>query len=151
MSRGQLAVLAVWLWLLSPSESAAPADDTQTIVLPIPVVPASKNEGASVGTMVPIIRTDAAGQVQDIIMPMLLYNDDLFGVKVGMNYYKYWPNERLLKLTATYGTKIERRLRLDYLDRNFGGGRYVLDINLEMDRTGSERFFRIHTRQSPSR
>lgn len=141
MSRGQLAVLAVWLWLLSPSESAAPADDTQTIVLPIPVVPASKNEGASVGTMVPIIRTDAAGQVQDIIMPMLLYNDDLFGVKVGMNYYKYWPNERLLKLTATYGTKIERRLRLDYLDRNFGGGRYVLDINLEMDRTGSERFF----------
>ena len=122
-------------------ESESLAEETKTTVIPIPVIPASKNEGASFGTLVPIFRSDSKGQIQDLIMPLLLYNQDLFGVKVGMNYYKYWPNERVLKLTGTYGTKIERRLRLDYLDRNFSGGRHVLDINLEMDKTASERFF----------
>ncbi len=142
MRRAQLVLLAsLAALLLNFPESESLAEETKTTVIPIPVIPASKNEGASFGTLVPIFRSDSKGQIQDLIMPLLLYNQDLFGVKVGMNYYKYWPNERVLKLTGTYGTKIERRLRLDYLDRNFSGGRHVLDINLEMDKTASERFF----------
>ena len=59
-------------------ESESLAEETKTTVIPIPVIARSKNGGASSGTLVPIFRSDSKGQIQDLIMPLVFYNQDTF-------------------------------------------------------------------------
>src|SRR5680860_206197 len=81
----------------------------------VPVISSSKNDGQDFGVVVPVLTSDAEGNLRSIFAPMLIHNSYL-GVRGSMDYLHYWSAGRQMELAGAYTEAIERKLTFRYQD-----------------------------------
>lgn len=141
--------IAVWscllfLALVPVSESAAESvlwPEGKPEILPLPAFPTSKNEGSSKGLVLAMLYKNHNGEMNTLLAPLFLNNDAIFGQKMAVNYFRFFPEQRNYKLTLSYSTKYEWRTRFLYQDLQFGGGRFMLNAGTEFEKDATPRFF----------
>lgn len=134
-----VAILLLMLWgislLLIPAEGRA-----ETQYFPLPAVGNSKNDGSDGGLIVPILITDADGDLKDLIAPMVIYNS-IVGVRGTVNYFHYEPGGRQFRGIASWSQEIERRFQFSYVDPAFSNGRYSVAVSAAYFKNATVRFF----------
>ncbi|HET6673874.1 MAG TPA: BamA/TamA family outer membrane protein [Nitrospiraceae bacterium] len=131
-------VLAACAWALSLCAPWRAAADTQ--YFPIPSVSTSKNDGSDVGLIVPILHSDADGELKNLMAPMLIHNS-IVGTRGAFNWFHYEPGNRQLRFIASLSERIERKLVLTYMDPAFSNGRYSLNLGATFFKNATSRFF----------
>ena len=87
------------------------------------------------------------------LAPQYLHNR-FFGETLTLNYYGYRGDTLQYRAIGSYATKVERNVDLGYKDTAIGGGRYILALELLLERQGQHEaqlhssLTRPHTRQS---
>src|SRR5262245_35791359 len=114
--------------------------DTQ--LFPIPSVSTSKNDGNSVGLIVPFLITDPDGELKYLLAPMLIHNS-FVGTQATFNMFRYDPGGRQMQFIASISEKIERKILFNYTDPAFGNGRYFLNFGGTFFKNATARFFGI--------
>jgi hypothetical protein len=89
---------------------------------PIPSVSTSKNDGNDAGLIVPILTSDADGELKYIVAPMLIHNS-IVGARGVINVFRYEPGGRETRFIGSYTEKIERKVVFSYADPAFSQGR----------------------------
>lgn len=131
-------VLAACAWALSLCAPQRASADTQ--YFPIPSVSTSKNDGSDVGLIVPILHSDADGELKNLMAPMLIHNS-IVGTRAAFNWFHYEPGNRQLRFIASLSERIERKLVLTYMDPAFSNGRYSLNLGATFFKNATSRFF----------
>lgn len=90
-------------------------------VFPVPAFGYSRNEGAYYGFLVPMLRSNANGHLEDIIAPQYLHNKYI-GETLTMNYYGYPSDTTQYRAILSYSTKVQREIDLSYKNVGAGGG-----------------------------
>jgi surface antigen Omp85-like protein len=109
-------------------------------IIPLPAFQYDRNEGAWVGALAPIFRTNAKGQVEDIIAPLYLHNDRI-GETFALNMYSYRDETRQYHAVISHATKIEHLLDVGYKDTGYDDGRYIIILQANSGKTAFERFY----------
>jgi outer membrane protein assembly factor BamA len=112
--------------------------DTQ--VFPIPSASTSKNDGSDAGLIVPILMTDADGELKYLMAPMLIKNS-IVGTRGTFNLFRYDTGGRQMQFIASLTEKIERKLLFNYVDPAFSNGRYFLTFGGTFFKNATSRFF----------
>lgn len=111
-------------------------------IIPLPAFAYNRNEGYWVGGLVPILKANAKGELQDIFAPQYLHNQSV-GETLTMNYYGYRSDTAQYSAVASYSTKIQRDFDFSYRDLGAGGGRYILAARATWFKNAFRRFFGI--------
>lgn len=111
-------------------------------VFPVPAVAFSRNEGAYYGFLIPMLRSNANGHLEDIIAPQYLHNQYI-GETLTMNYYGYPSDTTQYSAILSYSTKVQREIDLSYKNVGAGGGRYILAGRASWFKNPFRRFFGI--------
>ncbi len=106
----------------------------------VPVISSSKNDGQDFGVVVPVLTSDAEGNLRSIFAPMLIHNSYL-GVRGSMDYLHYWSAGRQMELAGAYTEQIERKLTFRYQDLGFIEGLFFIDIGSEFFKNATKRFY----------
>jgi len=109
---------------------------------PIPSVSTSKNDGNDAGLIVPILTSDADGELKYIVAPMLIHNS-IVGARGVINVFRYEPGGRETRFIGSYTEKIERKVVFSYADPAFSQGRYSLNFGASFFKNATSRFFGI--------
>ena len=109
---------------------------------PIPSVSTSKNDGNDAGLIVPILTSDADGELKYIVAPMLIHNS-IVGARGVINVFRYDPGGRETRFIGSYTEKIERKVVFSYADPAFSQGRYSLNFGASFFKNATSRFFGI--------
>lgn len=107
---------------------------------PIPSASTSKNDGNDVGLIVPILTTDADGELRYLVAPMLIRNS-IVGARAAINVFRYDPGGREMRFIGSYTEEIERKLVFSYADPAFSQGRYSLNFGASFFKNATSRFF----------
>jgi outer membrane protein assembly factor BamA len=109
---------------------------------PIPSVSTSKNDGNDAGLIVPILTTDADGELRYLVAPMLIRNS-IVGTRGAINVFRYEPGGREMRFIGSFTEQIERKLVFSYADPAFSQGRYSLNFGASFFKNATSRFFGI--------
>ncbi|HBP86456.1 MAG TPA: hypothetical protein DD706_02025 [Nitrospiraceae bacterium] len=118
-------------------------------VFPVPAFAYSRNEGAYYGFLVPMLRSNARGHLEDIIAPQYLHNKYI-GETLTMNYYGYPSDTTQYSAILSYSTKVQRDIDLSYKNVGAGGGRYILAGRASWFKNPFRRFFGIGSQTNES-
>lgn len=129
-----LLVLRAWI-----SVDRVCADTTY---FPVPSASTTRNDGNDAGLIVPILVTDADGELKYLHAPMLIHNSYL-GVRGTYNLFKYDPGGRQTRFQASWTEQIERKLVFSYLDPALADGRYSFTVGASFFKNATSRFFGI--------
>jgi len=114
----------------------------QYTYIPLPAFAYSRNENYWVGALMPVLRSSAKDEVQDIFAPQYLHNKWI-GETFSLNYYGYPSDTETYHAVASYATKIERDFDLSYKNVAAGGGRYIVAGEVNWFKNAFRRFFGI--------
>lgn len=114
----------------------------QYTYIPLPAFSYNRNEKYWAGALMPVLRSDANGEVKDIIAPQYLHNQYV-GETFSLNYYGYPSDTETYHAVAYYATKIERDFDLSYKNVAAGGGRYIIAGEVQWFKNAFRRFFGI--------
>ena len=134
-----------WLWcLLGAALSWCPGQLVwaETEYFPIPAISTSKNDGNSIGLIVPFLVTNPDGELTHLVAPMVIHNT-FVGVQATLNAFRYDPGGRRIRFIASYSEKIERKLLLTYTDPAFLSGRYAYTLGGTVFKDATRRFYGI--------
>ena len=109
-------------------------------IVPLPAFQYNRNEGAWIGALAPVFRSNAKGQVEDIVAPLYLHND-LIGETFTLNCYGYRDETRQYHAIVSHATKVERLLDVGYKDTGFDDGLYIVSLQANSGKTAFNRFF----------
>ncbi|MBI5776596.1 MAG: BamA/TamA family outer membrane protein, partial [Nitrospirae bacterium] len=129
-----LLVLRAWI-----SVDRVCADTTY---FPVPSASTTRNDGNDAGLIVPILVTDADGELKYLHAPMIIHNSFL-GVRGTYNLFKYDPGGRQTRFQASWTEEIERKLVFNYLDPALSDGRYSFAAGASFFKNATSRFFGI--------
>lgn len=126
------AILGLW--------GNVPCSQAETSYFPIPAISTSKNDGQDVGLIVPILESDAEGNLQSLMAPMIIHNSYL-GARGTFNYFKYWSAGKQMEFVGSVTEKIERKLKLRFTDPGFIQGLFAVDVGAEFFKNATKRFY----------
>jgi len=109
---------------------------------PIPSVSTTRNDGSSVGLIVPNLITDQGGDLKYIVAPLFVVNT-IVGAQGALNIFKYEPGGREFRFIGSLSEKIERKLLFSYIDPAFSNGRYSISFGASFFKNATARFFGI--------
>jgi hypothetical protein len=109
-------------------------------VIPLPAFSYNRNEGPWYGVLVPILRANPRGEIEDILAPLYLHNRHI-GETFTLNYYGYRSNTIQYRAVASYSTEVERNFELSYKDTGVGAGRFILAAEGTWFKNAFARFF----------
>jgi outer membrane protein assembly factor BamA len=112
----------------------------QYTYIPLPAFTYNRNEGYWVGGLMPILKSNDKGDLQDIFAPQYLHNQDI-GETISLNYFGYPSDTEQYSAVASYSTKIQRDIDLNYKNVAAGGGRYILAGQVTFFKNAFRRFF----------
>ncbi|MDR4494862.1 MAG: BamA/TamA family outer membrane protein [Nitrospirales bacterium] len=118
-------------------------------VIPVPAVAFSRNEGAYYGLIVPILKPDTKGHLEDIFAPQYLHNKYI-GESFTMNYYGYPSDTTQYNVILSYSTKVQREIDMSYKNVGAGGGRYILAGHASWFKNPFRRFFGVGSQSEES-
>ncbi len=134
-------LIAIALVLLAASIIASPKHAGADVqYFPVPAVSTSKNDGNEAGLIVPILKTDADGELKYLVAPMVVHNS-IVGTRGSLNVFRYEPGGRETRFIGSYTERIERRLSFSYTDPAFSQGRYSLSFGASFFKNATARFF----------
>ena len=90
----------------------------------------------------PILKSNPKGEATDIFAPQYLHNPSI-GETVSLNYFGYPSDTEQYSAVASYSTKIQRDIDLNYKNVAAGGGRYILAAQATWFKNAFRRFFGI--------
>jgi hypothetical protein len=114
----------------------------QYTYIPLPAFAYNRNEKYWIGALMPVLRSNANDEIQDIFAPQYLHNQYV-GETVSLNYYGYPSDTETYHAVASYATKIERDFDLSYKNVAAGGGRYIVAGEVNWFKNAFRRFFGI--------
>src|SRR5439155_12667336 len=114
-------------------------------VIPLPAFSYTRNESYWIGALMPILKSNAQDEVEDIIAPQYLHNR-FVGETLTLNYYGYRGDTIQYRAIASYATKVERTFDLGYKNTAVAGGRYILALDGTWFKNAFARFFGIGNR-----
>lgn len=117
--------------------SAVLADNSLFVV---PAFSTSKNDGQDFGLIVPVLNSDAEGNLRSLFAPMLIHNSFL-GVRGTLNYFHYWSGGRQMEAVGSFTEEIERKLKVRYQDPGFIEGLFFVDIGSQFFKNATKRFY----------
>ncbi len=112
----------------------------QYTYIPLPAFTYNRNEGYWAGGLMPILKSNDKGDLTDIIAPQYLHNQQV-GETVSLNYFGYPSDTEQYSAVASYSTKIQRDIDLNYKNVAAGGGRYILAGQFTWFKNAFRRFF----------
>src|SRR5579884_1060516 len=111
-------------------------------LIPLPAFTYNRNERYWIGALVPILKSNEKGELQDIIAPQYLNNQSI-GETFTLNYFGYPSDTEQYSAVLSYSTKIQRDIDLNYKNVGAGGGRYLLAGRVTWFKNAFRRFFGI--------
>lgn len=117
--------------------------------IPLPAFTYNRNERYWAGALMPIIKSNAKGDLTDIFAPQYLHNPSI-GETVSMNYFGYPSDNEQYSAVASYSTKIQREIDLNYKNVAAGGGRYIVAGQVTWFKNAFRRFFGLGNQASES-
>ena len=127
-------------------------DPAKTVLIPLPVIASSPNEGITVGALAAFLLHNARDEVSTLIVPQANYNR-YFGLTNTLYGAFYPSSERSLKVNLSQAQKINQEYRVRYQDLQFLSERCLLNLSAFDYADGSARFFGFQsnsTRQNES-
>lgn len=112
----------------------------QYTYIPLPAFTYNRNEKYWLGALMPVLKSNEKGDLTDIIAPQYLHNQYI-GDTVSMNYFGYPSDTEQYSAVASYSTKIQRDIDLNYKNVAAGGGRYILAGQFTWFKNAFRRFF----------
>ncbi|MDE3117772.1 MAG: BamA/TamA family outer membrane protein [Nitrospirota bacterium] len=107
---------------------------------PLPAFGYSRNESYYVGSLVPILKANKKGEIDDIFAPQYLYNQYV-GNSLTMNYYGYRSDTVQYRAIVNYAERVQKNFDFSYKDLGAGGGRYILGGQVNFFKNPFARFF----------
>ncbi len=92
---------------------------------PLPAFGYSRNESYYIGSLMPILKANSKGEIDDIIAPQYLYNE-FVGNSLTLNYYGYRSDTVQYRAIVNYAERVQKNFDFSYKDLGAGGGRYIL-------------------------
>lgn len=117
----------------------------QYTYIPLPAFTYNRNEGYWAGALMPILKSNAKGDLVDIFAPQYLHNESV-GETFTMNYFGYPSDTEQYSAIASYSTKIQKDIELNYKNVAAGGGRYILAGQAMWFKNPFRRFFGLGNR-----
>lgn len=111
-------------------------------VIPLPVFAYNRNEKYWIGAIMPILKANSEGHVEDILAPQYLYNKYV-GHGGNLSFFSYPSDTEQYHAIAWYSEKINRGVELGYKNVLAGGGRYILAADFSAFKDPFARFFGI--------
>jgi len=106
----------------------------------VPAISTSKNDGQDFGIIVPVLDSDAEGNLRSLLAPMLVHNSFL-GVRGTVNYFRYWTGGSQLETVGSYTDEIERKLKFRFQDPGFIEGLFFVDLGAQFFKNATKRYF----------
>ena len=116
-------------------------------IIPLPAFSYARNESYWIGALLPILKSNARDEVEDILAPQYLHNR-FVGETFTLNYYGYRGDTIQYRAVGSYATKVERDVELSYKDTAIGGGRYIFALEGTWFKNAFARFFGLGNRAS---
>jgi hypothetical protein len=117
--------------------------------IPLPAFSYNRNEGYWLGALMPILKSNSKDELTDIIAPQYLHNSHI-GETFSLSYFGYPSDTEQYSAVASYSTKIQRDIDLNYKNVAAGGGRYILAAQATWFKNAFRRFFGIGNRSPDS-
>ena len=109
-------------------------------VIPLPSFSYNRNERYWVGALMPILKANSKGNIEDIWAPQYLFNP-LVGNGGSLSYYSYPSDNEQYHAIAWYSQKVNEGVDLGYKNVASGGGRYILAGDFTAFKNPFARFF----------
>jgi hypothetical protein len=137
------AVLAVLL-------GTADGEPLQTRFFPLPLYATLPNEGSTYGVMPVWLRVGAnSGETRLIYAPSASWNK-VVHVTATFRGYRYWSATRSLALIASFSTRVNRGLTLEYLEQTRKAGQLTTDLRVYAKQNVFYRYFGLGPFTRPS-
>ncbi len=107
----------------SPTEHALkslPAESGYTVI-PLPAFATNRNEGYWAGGLMPILKTNAKGDTDEMLVPQYLYNSQGVGHYGSLNYFGYPSDREQYHAFGWFGQKLDQGVDLGYKNVGVGG------------------------------
>ncbi len=114
-------------------------------IIPLPAFAYNRNEKYWIGTLVPMLKANERGNLEQIFAPLYLFNP-LVGSTITGNYYRYKTDMETYSVVASYSERIERYFEGSYKNLAAAGGRYILALYGNWFKNAFARFFGFGTR-----
>lgn len=135
-------------YLPYPVSNESFSDPAKTVVIPLPVIASSPNEGITYGGLVAFLLHNAKDEVSTLVVPQVNYNQ-YFGETTTL-YGAFYPTpDKTLRINLSKATTINEEFRLRYQDDRFLTDRLQFDCNVFSYADGSARFFGFQSSSSP--
>lgn len=128
--------------VVSPQESdlASLFTSGDYTYFPLPAFGYSRNESFYIGSLMPILKANPKGEIDDIVAPQYLYNE-FVGNSLTMNYYGYRSDTVQYRAIVNYAERVQKNFDFSYKDLGAGGGRYILGGQVNFFKNPFARFF----------
>jgi outer membrane protein assembly factor BamA len=136
-------------YLPPPVSNDSFSDPAKTVMIPLPVIASSPNEGITYGGLVAFLLHNAKDEVSTLIVPQENYNQ-YFGVTSTLYGAFYLNRDESLKVNLSKATTINEEFRARYENQKFLSDRYNLYLNAFDFADGSTRFFGFQSHSSRS-
>ncbi|MBM4133601.1 MAG: hypothetical protein FJ245_07520 [Nitrospira sp.] len=107
---------------------------------PLPAFGYSRNESFYIGSLMPILKANSKGEIDDILAPQYLYNE-FVGNSLTLNYYGYRSDTVQYRAIVNYADRVQKNFDFSYKDLGAGGGRYILGGQVNFFKNPFARFF----------
>lgn len=107
---------------------------------PLPAFGYSRNESYYVGSLMPVLKANANGEIDDIFAPQYLYNQ-FVGSSLTLNYYGYRSDTVQYRAIVNYAERVQKNFDFAYKDLGAGGGRYIIGGQANFFKNPFARFF----------
>ncbi|MEP6958325.1 MAG: BamA/TamA family outer membrane protein [Nitrospirota bacterium] len=114
-------------------------------VFPLPAFAYNRNEGYWAGGLLPILKANSKGDVEEIWSPEYVYNQRA-GHGGSVNYFGYPSDMEQYHALAWYSQKVDQGVDLGYKNLSAGGGRYILAADFAAFKNPFARFFGFGSR-----
>lgn len=108
--------------------------------IPLPAFAYTRNESYYIGGLMPVLKANPRGEIDDILAPQYLYNEYV-GNSITMNYYGYRSDTVQYRAIVNYAERVQKNLDFAYKDLGAGGGRYILGGQANFFKNPFSRFF----------
>lgn len=108
--------------------------------IPLPAFAYTRNESYYIGGLMPVLKANERGEIDDIFAPQYLYNE-FVGNSLTMNYYGYRSDTVQYRAIINYAERVQQNFDFAYKDLGAGGGRYILGGQANYFKNPFARFF----------
>lgn len=134
-------------YLPYPVSNDSFADPAKTVIIPLPLIASSPNEGITTGVLSAVLIHNADDEVSTLIVPQLNFNDN-FGITTSL-YGAFYPSQtRSIKISLSKATRINEEYRIRYRDEKFLLDTWELNATAFDYADGSARFFGFQSNSS---